>query len=173
VNSLILSRLHFCASILNGVSKQELLRLQRIINAAARLTTGKKRTDLTNTIIREYGWLSIEQLIALRSSSLIHNVLSTGQPVYLASLLHHPSTQRSLRSSEQGQLSILRVGTAAGSRAFSCFAPLIWNSIPQRIRETKSHTTFCALLQEHLIDSQIASPSWLCAVLFVFSLIMF
>ena len=45
VHSLVLSRIHFCASIYNGASSANLRRLQRIMNAAIRLITGKRRSD--------------------------------------------------------------------------------------------------------------------------------
>ena len=53
VNALVISRLDYCYSILYGLPKQELDKLQRIQNTAARLITGTKQYEHTKPALRE------------------------------------------------------------------------------------------------------------------------
>ena len=46
VNSLVISRLDYCNSVLYGIPKYQMNKLQRIQNVAARMITGTRSTDL-------------------------------------------------------------------------------------------------------------------------------
>ena len=66
VNALVISRLDCCDSILYGLHKQELDKLQRIQNTAARLITGTKRYELIKPALRELHWLPVESRIIFK-----------------------------------------------------------------------------------------------------------
>ena len=64
-------------------------------------------------------------------------------PQYLRNLLSVCTSSRSLRSSEQGLLSVPRTNlTRYGDRAFSVAAPTLWNALPRNLRNTKSLAAF-------------------------------
>src|SRR5206468_1674707 len=65
---------------------------------------------------------------------LTFKVLTTRQPTYLHSLINPYSSSRSLRSSSQHRLSIPRISSATQAKAFSSYAPLLWNNLPQSLR---------------------------------------
>ena len=64
-NALVISRLNYCKSILYSLPKQELDRLQRVQNTAARLITETKQYDLINPTLRELLWLPVESRLIL------------------------------------------------------------------------------------------------------------
>ena len=66
VNALVISRLDYCNSILYGLPKQELDKLQRIQNTAARLITGTKHYEHIKPALRELHWLPIESRIIFK-----------------------------------------------------------------------------------------------------------
>ena len=56
---------------------------------------------------------------------------------------------RRLRSSESGTLTVSRIKTATGSRAFRSAAPSVWNLIPVDIRTAPSLESFRVKLKTH------------------------
>lgn len=63
VNALVISRLDYANSILYGVPKNDMDKLQRIQNTAARLIAGIKKFDHITHVLKELHWLPIESRI--------------------------------------------------------------------------------------------------------------
>ena len=62
-------------------------------------------------------------------------VLTSHQPSYLNDLFNLYAPTRPLRSSQQFTLTVPRVKTKIHSRAFEVYAPTLWNSLPQILRD--------------------------------------
>ena len=65
-NPLVISRFNYRKSILYSLPKQELDRLQRIQNTAARLITETKQYELINPALRELHWLPVESRLIFK-----------------------------------------------------------------------------------------------------------
>ncbi|KAJ0023088.1 hypothetical protein NQD34_002987 [Periophthalmus magnuspinnatus] len=89
----------------------------------------------------------IHYKIILLTYKALHNLA----PPYLSDLIHISTPARSLRSSSSLHLTVppARLVTM-GSRAFSCSAPLLWNSLPHDLRNTHSLPHFKSKLKTHL-----------------------
>ena len=74
------------------------------------------------------------------------------QPVYLHSMLAASIPSHSLRSNNDNSLSVPRVKTNTGARAFHSCAPSLWNNLPLSVRSTSSVATFKKYLKTHLFD---------------------
>ena len=72
VCSLVLSRFHYCNSILSGSPKCLIQNLQRVQNAAARITLRMPRTEHTFPLLRMLQWLLISSRIAYKIDSICH-----------------------------------------------------------------------------------------------------
>ena len=72
-------------------------------------------------------------------------------PQYLKDLLKHHHVQRSLRSSDQQLLHVpsTRLKTF-GDRAFSVYAPRLWNSLPMNIKTSASLDIFKKNVKSYL-----------------------
>ncbi|MBN3320242.1 WDR27 protein, partial [Atractosteus spatula] len=71
--------------------------------------------------------------------TLLYKALHGLAPQYLSELLSSYSPPRNLRSSNSGLLSVPQARLhSMGDRAFSCYAPKLWNSIPKDTRESPS-----------------------------------
>ncbi len=121
------------------------------------------RTPLNEHITPVLGhlhWLPIRYRIQFKILLFTYKALHNLAPSYLSELLHVYVPTRSLRSSASVTLVVPSVRlTTVGSRAFSCIAPTIWNTLPQDIRNSLSLSIFCSIVY--------------CVVVFSFCLIMY
>jgi hypothetical protein len=155
INSLVLSNLDYCTSLLYGITKSELGKLQGVINACLRCIYKKEpTTDLIN-LHRRCRWLNVEQRIHLRLSMIVFKAIKFRRPSYLTSLLleRQVGGDRSLRSSVQHHLEIPRANTNFGSRAFRHCGPVIWNALPVSIREKPLLNRFRSAVIDYLFDA--------------------
>ena len=151
VNSLILSRLDFCNSILTGITNEQINRLQRIQNCAARLIAKIRKHEHITPILIELHWLPIEFRIQFKLAVFAFRHFEGTLPPYLSSVLqtYHPS--RSLRSSSEKLLKIPRVNfKLAGERSFHFAASSVWNSLPNSLRNIQRLSQFKRHLKTHL-----------------------
>ena len=146
VQSIIISRIDNCNSLLYGVLASNLSKLQKLQNACARLIYNKKKSEHVTPLLRELHWLPVEQRIVFKILLLVFKFFQKSLPVYLTESLH---------VSERGQymLKIPRTSTPYGDRAFSCCAPRLWNALPTHIRSSPSMTYFRAHAKHHLFEN--------------------
>ena len=151
VCSRILSRIDYCNSLLAGVSLEQISRLQRIQNHAARLIFRKKRREHVNPLLQKLHWLPIKQRIEYKLATLAFRFHEGTLPPYLSACLSSYCPSRSLRSSNEKLLSVPRINLkSAGARSFQYQAPSVWNSLPAHIRTSSSLTTFKSSLKTYL-----------------------
>jgi hypothetical protein len=154
VHALVLSHFDFCLPALNGISEKQLHKLQQVLRAAMRVALGLRKFDSVSSSLNEHQWLSIHNRLLYRTASLVYTVLQHNSPTGLASLLTPYEPTRTLRSQEQRLLSVPRTNTTVATRAFSVFAPSIWNSLPVTIRDSASVSLFQSRLMTHLLAQQ-------------------
>lgn len=87
VHALISSKLDFCNSLLYGLHKTSLKRLQCVQNAAARLVTLTKKQEHITPILFNLHWLPIEQRIEFKIILLTFKILNGEAPSYLSNLI--------------------------------------------------------------------------------------
>ena len=136
VQSYVISRLDFCNSILYGVNKQYIKKLQFVQNAAAKLIYRARKFDHVTPILIDLHWLPVEKRIVFKILVHVFNCLNNKAPRYLSELLLSYRPKRNLRSSKSHLIKENRVKTKYGSRAFENCGPLLWNSLPVNIRKT-------------------------------------
>jgi hypothetical protein len=139
-HALVVTRISYCSSIYHKVTKQQLARLQRILSAALRLIN-KQLLTRRGDHLQQLHLLPIEKMVFLRVASLIFSIIKSGLPKYLSEEVQ-VSTSQNLRSADRVNLQVPRLKSAFGSRAFSAFAPAVWNSIPVEIRKSRSIISF-------------------------------
>ena len=129
-NALVSSRLDYCNSILSGIAKTDLTKLQRVLNCLARVVTKSPPFTRSVPLLRSLHWLPVKYRVHFKICLLTYKALHEEQPVYLSSLIAISLPSRSLRSNRGITLSIPRIKTNTGARAFSSCAPSLWNNLP-------------------------------------------
>lgn len=128
--------------------------MQYVQNLAGRILTG-------TLILESLYWLTVRLMLTCKAL----NVLA---PCYLSALLIPYASNQRLRSSHCNLLAVPQtILRSMGVRAFSLYAPTVWNSLPPEFRgaQTSRHTFW----NEHLLDYFIILFIALCIAYFVYS----
>ena len=131
VQSIIVSRIDNCNSLLYGVLSRNLDKLQKLQNACARVIYGKKKREHVTPLLHELHWLPIRQRIVFKILLFVFKSFQKTAPIYIMELLN---------VSERGQfiLKVPRTSTPYGDRAFTNCAPKLWNALPLQIRSSNT-----------------------------------
>ena len=154
VHAHVISRLDFCNGILYGLPENEIQKLQRIQNSAARLVTCTRLRDHITPILEKLHWLPIRQRIEFKILTLVFLCLHELGPDYLQELITKYCPTRNLRSQSKSQLVSRTVSTVSyGARSFQQAASELWNKLPMNLRQTDTLDNFKSLLKTHLFYS--------------------
>ena len=151
VNAFVIPHLDYCNSVLYGLPKSQLDKLQRIQNVAARLVKGVRKQDHITPTLKALHWLPVEKRIIFKILLMTYKTLNGLAPSYLTTIItpYHPT--RKLRSSSRSTLQVPRVKTSTyGDRAFSSAAPKLWNLLPDHIKSKHTLTSFKSSLKTFL-----------------------
>ena len=144
VNSFIIARIDFCNSILAGLPRYQLNRIQSILNVAARLICGHSRCEhLTSTLRDRLHWLRVPERIVFKRL-LVYKALHGLAPAYISSYCTEASSRRGLRSSTHRRLVVPSPAKTVmlGERSFSTGGPSLWNQLPDTVREAENVESF-------------------------------
>ena len=142
----------FCNSLLFGAQKRDIVKLQSVQNAAARIIAGLKKRDHITETLRDLHWLPVEERIVFKINLITFKTLNGSGPRYLEDILKFYHQSRTLRSSRDH----LRLEEpnfnmkTYGQRVFSVTAPRLWNKLPFEIRACSDVNLFKSKLKTFL-----------------------
>ena len=143
VQSLVLSRLDYCNALLAGLPNTLIDRLQRIQNSAARLVSKTPKRHHITPVLKDLHWLKVKYRIDFKILLLVFKTYQGMAPGYICDLLIPYKPSRTLRSGDKSQLAQPRSHRhTLGDRAFSIYAPRVWNALPLEIRQSPSVASF-------------------------------
>ena len=152
-HAFVTSRLDYCNSLLHGISKLLITRLQHVFNSAARIVSRSKMCNHITPILKSLHWLPFSQRCAFKTALLTFKAIHGQAPSYISELIKYRSSFRDLRSINDILLEVPRSKSSIGSRAFAVSAPLLWNSLPYDIRTSISLASFKSKLKTYLFSA--------------------
>ena len=87
VYTLVLSHLRYCIPVYGSANKTNLSKLQKVLNFAARVISGRKKFEHISDVIRELGCMNVSEMISYFDLCTMHAILSHGKPDTLRSWL--------------------------------------------------------------------------------------
>ena len=151
VTALVLPHVRYCFTVYGNGTAKNLVCIQKILNFAARVISGRRKFDHVSDVQKSLGWLNSSQLFHHQSLSLLHKIINTGEPACIAGRIctNHddPSYVRSTRQDHLLQLPAIR--TEAGRRRFLYRAAQQFNQLPADIRGMRGNA-FRRRLKDHL-----------------------
>ena len=155
VNAFVTSHIDYCNSLLIDLPVSQLIKLQRIQNASARLITRTRKQEHITPILRSLHWLPFPQRIHFKILLLTYKALHGLAPAYIKDLVSPkvPTSSIRLRSSTSAHLQLAhgpRTHTRYGNRAFSVCAPRLWNNLPLHVRDSPTLPIFKNRLKTYL-----------------------
>ena len=149
--SLILSKLRYCCSLLSDAPQYEIKRLQKVQNAAAGFVL-KRHANIADVI--KLRWLPVEEYINLSLVKTAHDALHKDHwPDYLKLSLLQP-TSRLLRSSQENTFDINTVNCVNGS--FNHVAGKAFNDLPLNLKKIDSKNIFNKKCFNYFFDRAVA-----------------
>ena len=143
VQSIVVSRIDNCNSLLYGILALNINKLQKLQNFCARLIYKKKRRDHVTPLLVELHWLPIRQRIVFKILLITFKFYLNMAPLYISEIIEKSERNELL-------LKVPRASTPYGDRAFSICAPRLWNALPLHIRASNSMSYFRSHLKHHL-----------------------
>ena len=122
------------------------IKLQRVMNAAARVVSGSRKYDrgLTQLLHVELHLLDVPERIKYKLSMMTRRRLNGTAPQYLAAHcvpVSATASRQHLRSAASHQLVVPSYRLSSyGRRSFSVAGPVMWNSLPRHLPDPV-HTT--------------------------------
>ena len=103
VHAFVTSKIDFCNSLLYGLSKKQLDKLQHILNAAARINKKSQNFQHISSVLLNLHWLPVTKRIEFKILTITHKALNGMALSYICDLpqVHHPN--RNLRSASRSQ----------------------------------------------------------------------
>ena len=152
VQCLSISIINYCMRVWGMTTKEQIERVQKLQNFAARVAYGGiRKYEHITPIIKELGWLKIENKIEYDICIFTYKICNNLLPEWLFSF---PAIQEiNTRSTRQSSmLYIPRTKTDMGGRAVTVKGPRIWNTVPTSIQSQPTLKAFKNKLKSYLLD---------------------
>ena len=154
VHALITSRVDYCNSLLYGLPATQLNKIQRVLNAAARLVCRSPRYCHITPLVYNLHWLPVNLRIRFKVLLFVSKAIHGIAPSYISDLISvKPNSSYNLRSSSAGILLAFparKTKRTLGDRSFSVAAPTLWNELPRELRDLEDFKSFKQKLKTHL-----------------------
>ena len=135
MNVFITSGIDYCNTVLAGAPKYVTNKLQRVLNAAARLVSNTKKFDrsLSRLLHTDLHWLDVAERVQFKLCMTVHRCMQDIAPQYLKEyciLFLDSDSQQRLRSASRHLLSVPRRRGTFGCRVFAVAGTTAWNCLP-------------------------------------------
>lgn len=154
IHASISSRLDYGNSLLYGIPDDQIKRLQKVQNTAARILTRTGKYDHITPVLKSLHWLPVKKRIQYKILLLTFKCIHNLAPEYLCELIKVYGPSCTLRSANKG-LTLISPSTKmvyCGDKAFAKCAPELWNDLPANIRGSSTVTAFKAAIKNHLFN---------------------
>ena len=135
----------YCMSVWGGAAQCHLSRVQKVMNFAARLVTGVRRSEHISPALKSLGWSDVGEMVRRRDCLKVFGALTDcDSPQSLRSLFVRRSnvSERVTRATAAGDLHLKRCRLSVTQRTFAYRAARAWNALPANVTAMPSCKAF-------------------------------
>ena len=152
VQNLVVSRIRYCLAVYGVCGVVQMRRLQKILNFAARVISGRRRFEHVGDVLHRLDWLTAENLYLYHGLCILKKIISTSEPDVLADFITRGDIhQRNTRNADHLALPAIR--SESGRRRFKYAMVAAYNDLPASIRGL-GRGAFKSALRRMLLDRQ-------------------
>ena len=148
VHAVISSRLDYCNCLYMNLSRENIFKLQKVQNAAARLVLGRRRRDSAKQALKQLHWLNIDARVTFKVLLLVHKCLYGLCPQDLG-LLYRGFNGR---PDDLLLLQTPNFTSSYGKRIFAYHGSRLWNALPVNIRAENDIEKFKKYIKTMLFE---------------------
>ena len=130
VHAVISSRLDYCNSLFFNLKQQNIFKLQKVQNAAARLVARIRKRDSVRCKMKELHWLRVESRVIFKLILIVYKCINER----CSKNLKITYKRYNCRPNDYLLLETTAVKTKYGKRTFDFAAPRLWNALPLDVR---------------------------------------
>ena len=128
-------------------------RVQVLQNSIPRLILKASHDCSSHDILQRLNWMSVKQRGVYQTCLLMFKVLKCDHPEYL-NIFNYQSYNYVFRSSHNLMLDIPKANTEAFKKSFSYSGPLLWNRLPNELKDIDSLSRFKTVLKQWILNTQ-------------------
>ena len=138
----------FCCPVWGVCGATALNKLQKLQNRAARIVTNSPYRMSAPPIIKQLGWLTVNDLIETETLKMVYRSINHEAPDYLTGLFQRLSetSARQLRNTST-DLNVPFLRTACGQKCFSYRGAKLWNDLTRERKMANTFTQFKSSLK--------------------------
>ena len=155
VQGLVISLIRYCISVYGTCNATQTARLQKVLNFAARVVSGRRKFDHISDVLRDLEWFTAHNLYVYHALTLLKRVLSTSMPDSLSGRLMRRRHVHQRSTRQDDMLDVPGIRSESGRRRFLYSTVTAFNSLPPDIRELNLRQ-FKTELRKHILERQLA-----------------
>ena len=151
----ILPLIDYCCIIWGSCSKYDTERILKLQKRAIRLILDADPLSPSDPLFKSLQWMKIDQRIKYHKYMLLYKCLSGDAPSYLTDNFEYLSNTNPypLRNVENKNLYIPKAKTEIYKKSFTYSGTVLWNALPQDIRNSKSIGIFRERIKDHILSA--------------------
>ena len=127
IDALVFSHVRHCAQVYGSANCTTIAKLQKLFNFAARVVSGRRRSDHISDVLKTLNWLNVQRHTMYFDMCLLHKVLRESEPEDLRSQLSYNSEHTTRVTRHSNHLALPRPRNNHGKRAYSYRAVSLYN----------------------------------------------
>ena len=147
VHAVVIFRLDYCNSLFVNLNKEQLFKLQKVQNSAARLILGIRRRDSAKLALYELHWLNVEARVSFKILLLVFKVVR--------GMCNMTLTYKNFngRPNDYLMLETPTFKTKYGKRTLEYNGSRLWNALPVNIRVVEDIDVYKKLVKTLLFTN--------------------
>ena len=127
IDALVITHIRYALQVYGNAGKELMKKIQKVLNFAARVISGRRKSDHISDVMSQMGWLDVHQMTDYADLTLLLKVLTTERPVMLAAQLSFNRECASRITRQSDHLALPKPRTNHGKKTFIYRASQLYN----------------------------------------------